>query len=119
AQEASVRTSAIAPKPSELLETIDLSLPHLRHPELGLLAVSTPDFDRAGIHQTGQKPDTVGQAPPGVALRVVDAEGRPLPPDEEGRLQALVPDRDGWIDTGHRAGIDRDGFVRVRSEGPF
>ena len=61
------------------LETLDLALPHWDHPELGLLTASTPNFDRAGIHQTGWKPGSLGQPVPGVALRVVDeAGGNPL-----------------------------------------
>jgi 1-acyl-sn-glycerol-3-phosphate acyltransferase len=112
-QEAGVTAYAIRRKADDRLETIDLSLPHLNHPDLGLLAVSMPDFDCPGIHQTGQKPGTVGQAAPGVALRVVNDASHLLGPDTEGRLHALVAGRDGWIDTGFRASIDRDGFVRL------
>ncbi len=110
---AGVRAAERVPIRDHQLETLDLSLPHLDHPKLGLLAASTPDFDRGGIRQTGQKSGTVGQAVPGVALRVVDAQGQPLPPEAEGRLQALLPGNPDWIDTGHTASLDRDGFVTL------
>lgn len=114
---ASVRAAELRTGPAHRLETIDLSLPHFEHPELGLLTVSTSDFDRGDVHQTGQKPGTVGQAAPGVALRIVDGEGRSLPPGVEGRLQALLPGRPDWVETGDRASIDRDGFVRLCGPG--
>jgi 1-acyl-sn-glycerol-3-phosphate acyltransferase len=95
-QDASVTAYAMRDGSPEQLETIDLSLPHYAHPELGLLAVSTADFDRGGIHQTGRKTGSVGQAAPGVALRVVSDSGTVLGPDEEGRLQARVSGREGW-----------------------
>lgn len=97
------------------LETIDLGLPHLDHPQLGLLAGSTADFDQDGIRQTGQKPGTLGHPLPGVALRVVNEAGESLPPDAPGLLLARVPGRD-WTDTGHHASLDRDGFVRILEE---
>ena len=50
-----------------------------------------------------------------VALRVTDDTGTPLPPDTPGRLQALLPGRPDWLDTGHRGHIDRDGFVTLVS----
>ena len=95
------------------LETIDPKLPHLDHPELGPLAGSTADFDRDGVHQTGHKPGTVGHPLPGVALKVVDDSGSPLPADSPGRLLARVAGKGGWTDTGWTASIDRDGFVRI------
>ncbi|QDV32856.1 2-acyl-glycerophospho-ethanolamine acyltransferase [Tautonia plasticadhaerens] len=94
------------------LETIDRSLPSLEHPTLGLLAASTADFHQGIIHQIGHKEGSFGQSVPGVALRVVGEEdGTPLPPDAEGRLQALVAGHPGWQDVGRVARIDRDGFV--------
>ncbi|HEX8199740.1 MAG TPA: 1-acyl-sn-glycerol-3-phosphate acyltransferase [Isosphaeraceae bacterium] len=111
--EAGVRAAALGPGGRELPETIDRTLPRWEHPELGLLAVSAADYRRGDVHQTGQKPGTVGQAAPGVALRVVDEAGRPLPPEGEGRLQALLPGRPDWVETGRRGSLDRDGFVRI------
>jgi 1-acyl-sn-glycerol-3-phosphate acyltransferase len=95
------------------LEAIDLSLPHLDHPELGLLAASTADYDQAGVTQAGQRPGTVGLPPPGVALRVVDEVGRVQPEDSCGRLLARVSAHSCWTDTGSRGKLDRDGFLTL------
>jgi hypothetical protein len=95
------------------LETIDLSLPHWCHPNLGLLAVSTANFDHNGIHQTGHKPGAVGLVALGVVLRAVGDQGTGLPPDVPGRLEVLLPGRASWIDTGRQGWIDRDGFVTL------
>ncbi|CAN5873101.1 hypothetical protein BH23PLA1_BH23PLA1_27680 [soil metagenome] len=95
-------------------ETVDPSLPTLDHPELGRLTISTPDIERAGIRQIGQKPGSVGHPLPGVALRIVDDQGVPLPADTQGRLQVLLPGRPDWVATGHRGSIDRDGFVKLQ-----
>ena len=92
-------------------ETIDLEKPHLRHPTLGLLTASTANFNNGVIRQIGEKPGTVGQAVPGVALRVVDAEGLPLPAETEGQLQARIAGHPGWQDVGRLARMDREGFV--------
>ncbi len=94
------------------LETVDMSLPHLDHLDLGPLTGSTANHDSNGIRQTGHKPGTVGHPLPGVALRVVDDQGENLPAEIPGRLLARVPCRD-WTDTGYRASLDRDGFVRI------
>ncbi len=98
--------------PPRLLETLDPSLPHLVHPDLGHLTGSTADHDQDGIRQTGHKPGTIGHPVPGVALRVVNAAGDNLPPETPGRLLARVAGR-GWTDTSYRASLDRDGFVRI------
>jgi 1-acyl-sn-glycerol-3-phosphate acyltransferase len=92
-------------------ESVDRSLPHWEHPELGLLTVSTPDFDRDNIRQVGHKPGSLGQAALGVALRAVDDQGTVLPADARGRLQAKVAGREGWVDTRVEGRVDRDGFV--------
>ena len=101
----------LPPEISTPLETIDLNLPHWNHPDLGLLAVSTADYDAKDVHQLGHKPGSLGLPAPGVALRVVDTDGRPLSPNKEGRLEVLLPGRGAWIDTGRRGHLDRDGFV--------
>jgi 1-acyl-sn-glycerol-3-phosphate acyltransferase len=95
------------------LETIDPMLPHFDHDQLGPLTGSTADYDQDGIHQTGNKPGTVGHPLPGVALRVVDESGSMVPPDTAGRLLARVPGKPEWVDVGHRASMDREGFVRL------
>jgi fatty-acyl-CoA synthase len=67
---------------------------------------------------------------PGVEVRVVDDEGRPLPPGEvgelwvrtEGRmvgywgapdLTAQVVDEEGWYHTGDLAVMDEEGYLRI------
>ncbi|MBI3992809.1 MAG: cyclohexanecarboxylate-CoA ligase [Candidatus Lambdaproteobacteria bacterium] len=64
----------------------------------------------------------------GMEIRVVDSDGRLLPPNTEGHLQARgltsfvgylkkpeldTTDADGWFDTGDNARIDPDGYVRI------
>ncbi len=95
------------------LETIDPALPHFEHPSLGRLTGSTADFDRGGVQHVGQKPGTVGQAIPGVALRVVDEAGAVLDEDRAGRIEARVAGKPEWQPTGLCGSIDRDGFLRI------
>ena len=74
--------------------------------------------------------ETVGRPLDGIELKVIDAEGQPLPPGEEGELctrgynimtgywddpkaTAQVLDQDGWLHTGDLAIIDADGPVRI------
>jgi 1-acyl-sn-glycerol-3-phosphate acyltransferase len=95
------------------LETLDLGLPHLEHQELGLLTASAPDFNRDGIVQPGCRDGTCGLPLPGVALRVRDDEGRTLGEDSPGHLEARVAGHPGWMNTGLRGSLDRDGFLRI------
>jgi len=110
---AGVRAFEVRPRALPVLETLDPALPRLVHPEFGLLAASTVDYDCGGFAQTGQVPGTLGRPVPGVALRAVDDAGNPLAADTEGRLQALLAGRPDWIDLGSRGSLDKDGFIRV------
>jgi cyclohexanecarboxylate-CoA ligase len=72
--------------------------------------------------------NTDGLPLPGVEAKVVDAEGRTLPPGEPGRLLVRAcssfggylkrphlngTDADGWFDTGDLARIDAAGYIRI------
>ena len=111
---AGVRAFELRPGPAPPLETLDPALPRLVHPDLGLLAASTADYDSGVVTQTGHVAGTLGRPVPGVALRAVDDAGTPLPAEAEGRLQALRAGRADWVDLGSRGSLDKDGFVRVR-----
>jgi 1-acyl-sn-glycerol-3-phosphate acyltransferase len=114
---AAVRAREVTGTPAHPLETLDPALPRWVHPELGLLTASAADYDDGSVRQLGGKPGSVGLAVPGVAIRAVDDAGTPLPCDAPGRLEALLPGRPGWVDTGARGCLDRDGFVTIDAPG--
>lgn len=59
-----------------------------------------------------RKRGSSGRAVPGVDLRVVDADGTPLPPGAQGLLEARIPHiGDQWIHTNDLVVIDEDGFM--------
>jgi 1-acyl-sn-glycerol-3-phosphate acyltransferase len=81
------------------------------HPEFGLLAVSTADFDDGIVRQLGMKPGSVGREAPGVALFVVADDGTLLEADRVGRIEARIVGRPNRVNTRRRGRIDREGFV--------
>lgn len=99
------------------LETIDPRRPHLDHPTLGPLTGSTSNIEQSGISQAGEKPGSVGHSLPGVAIRIVDGDGRSLPPGGVGRVEASVHGRSGWSDANARGYLDRDGFLFLIRDG--
>jgi len=115
--EACVRAYELRKPPIRPLETLDPTLPRWEHPTLGLLTASTQNLELPGIKQTGHKDGTVGHSVPGVCLRVVDESGKALGPATEGRVEARIAHRDGWIETGRRGSLDPDGFLRLVDAG--
>jgi len=97
------------------------------------VAVNTPDFRAAGVHQVGAKRGKIGHPLPGVSVRVADLNepfnGVSLPPGAAGLLLVRGPNvmvgylgrpdktaevlRDGWYVTGDVATQDEDGFLQI------
>ena len=90
--------------------------------ENGLLTTCEPD-DPAERSST-----TDGRAVSCAEVIVVDADNNPVPPNTEGFLKAKSAsmfvgylkkpelygvDADGWLDTGDRARMDADGYIRI------
>jgi len=77
----------------------------------------------------GNRPGTVGLALPGLEVKVVDDEGRPLPVGSPGELIVKGPSimrgylnrpedtaqaiRNGWLHTGDIAALDAEGYIRI------
>lgn len=95
-----------------------------------IVSLNFPDDLSSGVLQKAQKPGTIGNPLPGVAVRVIDPEtGRVLPPYAEGLLvvkgqnvmrgyfkdpqKTAAAFADGWYKTGDIAFMDDDGFVTI------
>lgn len=86
-------------------------------------AVSVNPIDGSG------RIGTIGMPIPSTELRIVDENGNPLPPGEEGEIQVRGPQvmlgyynqpeetakviRDGWLCTGDIGLMEKDGYFRV------
>lgn len=96
-----------------------------------IISLNIPDVNVRAHRQPGTRRGTAGHPLPGIAVRVVDAQGRSvLPTGGEGRLLVRGPNvmqgyvngdeltrkvmADGWYVTGDYASIDADGFLKIR-----
>jgi acyl-[acyl-carrier-protein]-phospholipid O-acyltransferase/long-chain-fatty-acid--[acyl-carrier-protein] ligase len=94
-----------------------------------LISLNVPTTVRDARGQIGHRSGTSGHPLPGIAVKVIDSEGRNLPPDNEGALlvrganvmRGYVGDseltaqvlRGGWYITGYKATEDADGFLTI------
>jgi acyl-[acyl-carrier-protein]-phospholipid O-acyltransferase/long-chain-fatty-acid--[acyl-carrier-protein] ligase len=94
-----------------------------------LISLNVPNVVAEARGQTAQRPGTVGQPLPGIAVRIVDAAGCDLAPGGQGSLLVSGPNvmrgyvgddpltrevlRDGWYRTPFEAALDEDGFLKV------
>jgi len=89
----------------------------------GVSATSIEDSDE-------RQSETVGQAMPGMEVKIVDEQGQEVPPGEVGEMvcrgesvmlgyyrapeaTAEVVDEDGWYHTGDLAAMDEKGYLRI------
>ncbi|MBM3291042.1 MAG: AMP-binding protein, partial [Candidatus Hydrogenedentes bacterium] len=94
------------------------------------VSVSVPDFRAPGFYQVGTKHGSIGQALPGISVKVVDPDtGERLPHGVPGLLLVKGPNimkgylgqpektavvlQDGWYNTGDIATIDEEGFIVI------
>ena len=94
--------------------------------ECGVISVAGPESH-------AERPDSVGPPFPGVEVRIVDEDGRPLPAGETGLIRirspwsatAYVDDeeasarmfRDGWFQPGDMGALAPDGWLSVAGRG--
>ncbi len=94
------------------------------------VAVNTRDVRAPNVRQAGNRPGTIGQPLPGIAVKIVDPDtGTRLGFDQPGQLWVKGPNVmsgylggaaltaevlvDGWYNTGDTATQDRDGFITI------
>jgi acetyl-CoA synthetase len=71
--------------------------------EIGVVIVNYPGFDGYEV-----RPGALGKAAPGWEVAIVDADGRPLPPNTVGEI--AVRRKGGWVLAKDRGFMDEDGY---------
>jgi long-chain acyl-CoA synthetase len=124
---ASVRLaiSGAAPLPSDVLHRfLDVTGHHVFE---GYGLTETAPVLTTTLMSEVAKPDSIGRAVPGVALRLVDEQGRPVEDGDPGEICVRGanlfsgywpdgdggPDADGWFPTGDVAYVDDDGDLHL------
>jgi fatty-acyl-CoA synthase len=95
----------------------------------GMTETSPVSFQSSTDDPLDKRVSTVGRIQPHLEVKVVDADGRPVPPGEKGELctkgysvmlgywddDARTADaiRDGWMHTGDLATIDDEGYCNI------
>lgn len=113
-----------------LRDTHDKWLARTGHQVLERYGMTETCMNTSNPYDGLRKPGTVGLPLPGVALRLADADGNPVPQGEPGGIEVRGPNLfkgywqmpektaadmrpDGWFITGDIGQIDADGYVSI------
>jgi fatty-acyl-CoA synthase len=127
-----LRTGIMAgsPCPIEVMKQVNQQM-HMTEVTIayGMTETSPVSFQSSTDDPLDKRVSTVGRIQPHLEVKIVDAEGRPVPPGEKGELctkgysvmlgywddEARTADaiRDGWMHTGDLATIDAEGYCNI------